>query len=181
MPVNSSGCFHEARIAFGLLEFVGDYIETHQLCRTERGRDSDIGGVTSLRDHDAPDPRIVVSGVEGEPASIEEHLVPCAKVHGRRIGWDADVTKVTRAVSRRDVHAAGKRDCEMSKVSADSTTFFVSFRRGAVAPGVVVSELNAVVSVVTNRLRPLPTALNASKERPREIRELFGVAVATGQ
>lgn len=69
---------------------------------------------------------------------------------------------------------------KMGEIPADAAAFFVAFRGGAVSACVMVAEFDAVMNVVTNRLRSLPAALDA-KERPRQVRQFFGVAVATGQ
>src|SRR3984957_12022450 len=45
----------------------------------------------------------------------------------------------------------------------------------------MIAEFDAVVSVVANSLRALPATLDTSKERPREVGEHFGVAIATSQ
>jgi hypothetical protein len=45
----------------------------------------------------------------------------------------------------------------------------------------MVAKFNAVVSVIANGLRSLPTTLNAPKERPSQIGKLFSVAIAAGQ
>src|SRR5450432_1023583 len=124
---------------------------------------------------------MIVPRIEGEPTTIKEHLVQCAEVHGSRIGGNADVAKVARAVPRGDVHASGKRHGKMSEVSADAAAFLVPLRGGTVRPRVMVSEFDAVVDVVTDRLRSLPAALSSAKERPCQVRQFFGVAVATGQ
>jgi hypothetical protein len=71
-----SGCFHGPRIAFGLLVFVGYHVETHQLSWTKSRRDGDIRGVASLRDHDAPNPWMVMSGIEGEPVPVANLIWP---------------------------------------------------------------------------------------------------------
>src|ERR1700761_3773826 len=124
---------------------------------------------------------MVVSRVEGEPATIQEHLVPRAEIHRGWIGWNADVAEVARAVAGRDVHASGKRHGKMGEIPADAAPFLVALRRGAVPPGMVVAEFNAVVGVVADRLRPLPASLDAAEERPGQVRKLLGVAVATCQ
>jgi hypothetical protein len=89
--------------------------------------------------------------------------------------------EVARAVAGRDVHASGKRHGEMGEIPADAAAFLVALRRGAVPSGMVVAEFNAVVGVVADRLRSLPSAPDASEERPGEVRKLLGVAVATCQ
>jgi hypothetical protein len=68
----------------------------------------------------------------------------------------------------------------MGEIPADAATFLVSLRGGAVPACVMVAELDdAVVSVVTDRLRSLPAALDAVKERPRQVRKLLGIEIPT--
>ena len=69
----------------------------------------------------------------------------------------------------------------MGEIPANAAAFLVTFRCGAVCPGMVVAEFNAVVGVVADRLRPLPASLDAAEERPGEVRKLLSVAVATCQ
>src|SRR5271155_5084156 len=101
---------------------------------------------------------MIVPRVQGEPASVQEHFVPGTEIHGSRIDGYADVAEVTGAITRRNVHAAREGDCEMGEVPADAATFLVSLRGGAIASRVMVAELDSVVSVVADRLRPLPSA-----------------------
>ena len=119
--------------------------------------------------------------VQGEPATIKEHFIPSAEIHRGRINRYADVTKITRAIPRRDVHASGKGHCKMSEVPANAAALLVSLRSGAIASCVMIAEFDAIVSVVANGLRALPTALDTSKERPCQVGELFGVAIATSE
>ena len=90
-----------------------------------------------------------MSRVEGEPATIQEHLVPRAEIHRGWIGRDADVAEVARAVAGRDVHASGKRHGKMGEIPA---------------------------GVVADRLRPLPAALDTAEELPGEVFKSFSVS-----
>ena len=69
----------------------------------------------------------------------------------------------------------------MSEVPANAAAFLVSLRGGTITSRVMIAEFDAVVTVVANSLRALPPTLDASKERPCEVRQLFGVAIATSQ
>ena len=164
-----------------MIKLVGRHVETHQFSGTEDCRNGDIGRVTSFRNQDASNPGMIMSRVESEPPTIKEHLVPGAEIHGGGISRNPDVTEVTRAVARRDVHATRQGDCQMGEVSAYATTFVVPLRGGAVTSGMVIAEIDAAMSIIANRLCPLPATLDASKQRPCKVRELFGVAVATRQ
>jgi hypothetical protein len=52
----------------------------------------------------------------------------------------------------------------MSEVPTNATAVLVSLGSGAIASRVMIAEFDAVVSVVANRLRTLPTTLDASKK-----------------
>ena len=51
------------------------------------------------------------------------------------------------------------------------------FGSSPIASGVVVSEFNTVMNVVTDRLNSLPTASDPTKHRPCLIRDLLRVAI----
>src|SRR5580658_1011229 len=107
---------------------------------------------------------MVVPGVEREPAPVEEHLEPGAKIHRRRIGGNTDVAQVSGAIAGGDVHAPAQGHREVGKIPADSDPFRVAFRRGAVAPGVMITELDPLVGIVANGLYPLPAAPSAAEQ-----------------
>src|SRR5688572_65808 len=88
---------------------VGPYPEARQIIGAERGADRDVGSVAAARDQHPADARRVVAGVESVPMAAEEGLEPRSEIHrtGRR---HADVTQVTGAVARRDVHAPAEGD-----------------------------------------------------------------------
>jgi hypothetical protein len=52
-------------------DLFGPDLETLQDMRPEGRNHGDIGGVSSLRDRDAPDARLIMAGVEQVPASIQ--------------------------------------------------------------------------------------------------------------
>ena len=52
----------------------------------------------------------------------------------------------------RDVHAPAERYSEMGEVPTSVDTLLMSFRRGPVIAGMVISELYAVVNVLAYRL-----------------------------
>ena len=83
----------------------------------------DVGGVAAARHHDAPDPRLIVPGVEGMPAPVEKDFEPGGKVHRRRIRGHADVAEIAGAVARRHVHGAAERRGEMGEIAADADAF----------------------------------------------------------
>src|ERR1700716_1173193 len=109
---------------------------------------------------------MVVTCVEGEPASVQINLEPGTEVHRRGIGGDADVAEIASAVTRRDVHATAQRDAEMREIAADADALFMAFPRGPIASGVVITETDAVVGIVADRLHPLPPRRDATEKRP---------------
>src|SRR6266550_2609810 len=122
-----------------------------------------------------------MAGIEGEPASVEENLKPGAEVHRSGISRHADITEISRAIAGGNVHAATQRHSEMGKVPADADTLRVALRGGAVAPGMVVSELNVILDIAADFLHALPAAVDPTESRPRQIGEFLGVAVAAAQ
>ena len=96
-------------------KFIRYDFETRKSGGSERRRDGNVGRITPAGDHDTPYPRTVVPGVEREPAAIKKDFIPCAEIHRRRIGWHADIAKITRAVTRRYIHAAGQRHARWAK------------------------------------------------------------------
>ena len=73
-----------------------------------------------------------MTGIEGEPASVEENLKPGAEVHRSRIPRHADIAEIAGAVTGRNIHAAAQLHGEMGKVPADTDAFGMTFRSGAV-------------------------------------------------
>src|SRR3984957_14021063 len=110
---------------------------------------------------------MIMPSVQGKPAAIQELFVPCAEVHRRRIDRYSDVTKVTRAIPRRDVHASRQGHCKMREVPTNAPALLVPRGSDAIAARVMIGEFDSVVSVVANRLRTFPSSANTSKERPR--------------
>jgi len=69
----------------------------------------------------------------------------------------------------------------MGKVTADAYTLGMPLRGSAVGTGVLVSELQVVMNVVTDRLHALPASIDAGESRPRQIGKFLSVAVAAAQ
>jgi hypothetical protein len=69
-----------------------------------------------------------------------------------------DITEITGAVSRRNVHAAAKRDCQMCEVSANTYPLLMTFGGCPVTMGMEMSKLDLIVNVVANGLHSLPAS-----------------------
>src|ERR1700753_3654117 len=134
------------------VDFVRRHVEPDQLRRPEGGRNSNVCGIAAAGDHDSSDTRMGVASVESKPTTIEEYFVPSAEVHRRGISGNADVAEIAGAIPRRDIHAPGKRDCQVGEVAAYATALVMPLRSGPVAARMMVTELDAIVGVVTDRL-----------------------------
>ena len=167
-----------AAILAPLDEFVGDHCKPAELRRTECRRNSHIRCVPAARDHDASNPRMIVTRIEGEPAAVEKYLEPCAEIHRRGIAGHADIAEITGTVARRDVHAPTKRHRQMREVTAYANAFVMAFRSRTIAARMVIAEFEALMHVVADRLDTLPAAGNASEQGPGEIRKSLGIAIA---
>jgi len=167
---------------FALLdELVGHHCKTAELRRTECGRNSHVRGVPAPRDHDASNPRMIVTRIEGEPAAVKKYLEPCAEIHRRGIAGHPDVAKVTGAISGRNIHAAAERDRQMSEVATNTYPFLVALGRYPVTSGMVVSEFDANMNVIADCLNPLPAAADPAEQRPCLIRKFLCIAISASQ
>src|SRR5262245_14049640 len=94
-------------------QLVRDDTEPGQPCSTENGGERHVGGISTARHHDSTDARGVVTGIECIPLAAQVGLEPCTEVHGLRRRRHSDIAQVSRAVARRDVHAAAQSYGEM--------------------------------------------------------------------
>ena len=122
-----------------------------------------------------------MAGIEREPAAVEENLQPGAKIPRCGIPGHADIPEITRAVVGGNIHAATQRDSKMGKVSADPDALGMSFGRGAIAPGVVVTKFDVVMHVVADRLHAPPAPIDAAELGPCEVGKFLRIAVAASQ
>src|SRR4029079_2647540 len=99
------------------------------------------------------------------------------EIHWCWIAWHTDIAEITGTVSGWNVDGTAKSDRQVREVAANADAFLVPFGRSPIASGVVVSEFNTVMNIVTDRLNSLPTACDPTKHRPCLIRELLGVAI----
>ena len=97
-------------------------------------------------------------------------LQPRAEIHWGWVRWHAYIPQIARAIAGRDVHASAERYSEMGEVPTYADTLLMSFPRGPVIPGILISELNTVVNVLAYRSRSRPTALDVPKQRPGMVR-----------
>ena len=162
-------------------QFLRHDVEARQLRWSEGGGYRDIGRVSAARHDNSPDARTIMAGVEREPAAGEEDLEPGAKIHRRGILGHTDIPEIARAVAGGNIHAATQRHSKVGKVPADADALGMSFGRGAVAPGMVVTKFDMVMHVVADRLHALPAPINAAELGPCEVGKFFRIAVAAPQ
>src|SRR5687768_11509054 len=153
-------------------------LEVGQGARAEIGGDRYIGRIPPPRHQDASDPRLVVPGVECVPLTRKIHLEPSAEVHRRRIGRNTDVAEIAGAVACRNIHATAKRDGKVREIPADAQTLVVSVPCRSRGAGVLVSEDKPLVNVITDRLNTRPSWLRRGEQRPSQIRQAIGIAIA---
>ena len=173
--------FQVAWAAILIGQFLGHYIEAHQLRGSEGGGYSDIGRVSAARHDNSPDARMVMAGIEREPAAVEENLEPSAKIHRCGILGHANLAEITRTVAGGNIHAATQRYSKMGKVPADPDAVGMSFGSGAIAPGVMVTKFDVVMHVVADRLHALPAPIDAAELGPCEVGKFLRIAVAAPQ
>jgi len=68
-----------------------------------------------------------------------------------------------------------------AKVAADADAFLVPLERRAVTPRVVVTERNPLMRIIANRLHALPARCHMAEQRPGQIGQLLGVAIAAAE
>src|SRR4051794_35484501 len=156
---------------------VGPYSEARQCVGTERVAERDVGGVAATRDQHPADARRVVARVEGMPLPAEEHLEPGSEIHRIVHRRHTDVTEVSRAVARRDVHAATEGNGKMREITADAGSVVKSFQRRPGHACVLVAERDMSVNVVADCLHAAPSRWRLPKEIPRRIRQPIGFAI----
>src|SRR4029450_4528642 len=114
----------------------------------------------------AAHPRMIVAGIEGEPATVQIHLEPGGEIHRRGIAGHADVAEIAGAIARRDIHAAAERDGKMREVAADAAPLGMAFGGRAVTARMMVAEFDAPMHIVADRLHALPATLGVAAQRP---------------
>jgi len=124
---------------------------------------------------------MVVARVEREPLAVEIDFEPCTEIHRCRIRRHADVAEITGAISCGQVHAAAKRHRKVGEVAADADLLVMTFRCGAVATRMLVTESNPLMGVVADSLRARPARRYATEQRPGKVGELLGVTVTAAQ
>lgn len=89
----------------GLDHLISMNLERGQSHRTERRGQSGIGCVASARHQDAPYARDMMPRIETVPLTTQVHFEPGVEIHWDINRIDADIAKISAAISCRNVHA----------------------------------------------------------------------------
>jgi len=162
-------------------DFLGDYGETAEHIRTECRADRDLCRIAPAGDQHSADARDVVPCIKGMPRTAEIGFEPSREIHWRVRDRHANIAQIARAVPRRDVHAATKRDCQVSEVPADAGAIAVSLPRRPGAARMFVAKRNVVVNVITDGLNPAPAEWGFPEQRLCDLGQPVGFAVAAAQ
>src|SRR5436305_344786 len=113
-----------------------------------------------------------------EAAFCIETLEDALARHGKPDIFNTDQgSQLTGAVQCREVHAASKGDGEMVKVPTYAAPLGISIPCRFGWAGVLVTERNAVVYVVADRLHERPSLRKLPKKGPSRIRQAVGLAI----
>jgi len=77
---------------------------------------------------------------------------------------NADVSKISGAIARENVHAPAESDGEMREVAADPDALLMTLGGGSIAPSVMITEFDPVMHVVADCLQALPAARDVCKK-----------------
>ena len=87
----------------------------------------------------------------------------------------------SRCSSARNVECATKGNGEVGVVPETPIPFLIGFGSGAGRPCILVTECDAVMDEIADRLHPSPTRLGLAKQLPAHIQQLVAFAKSTGQ
>jgi hypothetical protein len=161
--------------------FLGEDFEPCQLCRAKARRNRNICGIPPIGNNNAADTGSVMPGVKGKPPPSQEHLEPRAEIHRGGVRWYADTSKVARAVSSGDIHAATQSHGEVCEIATHANPLTIRIEGRSVVTRVRISKFDVIVDEVADRLNPLPPWLCCTKRPPCKIRESLRVTVPATQ
>ena len=133
-----------------------------------------------MRDQDAPDARNIVAGIECVPLAAKIRLEPSGEIHRAVRRLHPDLAEIARAIARRNIHAAAKRDGKMRVVAAYAFAFLEGLERGF-RNRELVAEGDVVVHKVADRLHAIPSRRRMAEQFPRIFGQAIRLAVAAAQ
>jgi len=164
-----------------LVDLARRHAERFEHVNAERCADGHVGGVSTAPNEHSTDSWRVVTGIEGKPAPPDECLEPRAEIHRRRIGRYANITEITRAVSRRNIEAATERDREMREVATDPPLLGKGSRGASGGISILIAERDMLVNEVADRLHPAPSWGCAAEQRPGVVHHHVRLAVTAAK
>src|SRR5277367_3823826 len=136
-----------------------------------------VRGVASLRNEDAPNPRLIVTRVEHMPAATEIDFDPCGKIIGRIGRRKARIGKVTGAVACWNVQTAAKSDGKMGIVTTHPAALLIRFKCSSGRTRMLVPECYVTMHEIADSLHPLPAQRDVSEKAPSLVGETIGLAI----
>lgn len=119
--------------------------------------------------------------IDGVPMSAEINLEPRIKIHGVGIEWNTDVTKIARAITRRNVHTAAQRDREVSEIATDACLVGKAPVGGPQDVRLLVVEGYMVVYEVQDRCNAWPSRWRCRELSPGKIAEAVRIAITAAK
>src|SRR5205085_6989156 len=165
--------------ATALFHLFGDDVKFAQLGAAEVCGECNVGGVATDGHENAADASLVVTRIKSVPFSAEENFEPRAKIHRVRRRWNPNIAQVTGDITRRDIEASTKGNCEMHEITANTLAIAVDFHRAFLWIGEVIAKSDVIMHPIADRLRAGPARLRRTKKFPRFVVEFVHFTVTT--
>src|SRR5476651_1790460 len=98
--------------------------------RSKRRNHRHVRGISTPRDQNPANSRLIVPSVKRVPFPIEICLEPRVEVHRRWVRSNTDIAKISITKPRWYIEATAKRHCKVREVSANAAAFFHGLGRG---------------------------------------------------
>src|SRR5207237_8911695 len=99
-----------------------------------------------------PEPRHVVSGIDGVPVAADKGFEPAGEIAGSVGRLSPDVAEISGAIAGGNVHAAAECHCEMRIVAADALALAKHLGGRHRRAGMLITESDMTVNEVADRL-----------------------------
>src|SRR5687767_5044254 len=123
----------------------------------------------------------VVPRVKRIPPPAKISLEPAGKIHWAVGRWHADVAEIAGAIARRNVHAAAKRDGEVSVVTTHTLAFIEYLPRCHSRARMLVAEGDMTMDEIADPLDARPARWQLFEQLPSCLGQAIGLAVATAE
>src|SRR5580658_5434185 len=144
------------RRGLAVCDFIGYNREALQPGRSERSRDGHIRRIATRGHEHSSDSRLIVARVESPPPALKVDLKPRTEVH-RSSDRNSDVAQISGRVSRGNVQATAKGNCEMLKIAADALAVRVDIQRRFRRTRERIAKSDVCMYPIANRLHATPS------------------------